>query len=159
MTEEHPQLDALPTAEVVALLLDAEARVLPAVRAQAAQIAAGADLVARALGGSGRLVFAGAGTSGRIAWAEAAELPGTFGLERSRVLARIAGGLDADDRSEDDLAAAAADLVDLDFTAEDVLVAVAASGSHPVHAGGGARRTGTRRCGRGGRDGGGLTAC
>lgn len=131
MTEEHPELDALPTAEVVALLLDAEGRVLPAVRGQTAQITEGADLVARALGGSGRLVFAGAGTSGRIAWAEAAELPGTFGLERSRVLARIAGGLDADDRSEDDLAGAVVDLVDLDFTAEDVLVAVAASGSTP----------------------------
>jgi N-acetylmuramic acid 6-phosphate etherase len=131
MSEERPQLDALPTAQVVALLLHAEARVLPAVRAQAGQITRGAELVARALGGSGRLVFAGAGTSGRIAWAEAAELPGTFGVERSRVLARIAGGVDADDQSEDDLAAAAADLVDLALTAEDVLVAVAASGSTP----------------------------
>ena len=141
MTEDRPQLDVLPTAEVVELLLAAEARVLPAVRAQAASIAAAADLVARALAGSGRLVFAGAGTSGRIAWAEAAELPGTFGLEPSRVLARIAGGLDADDHSEDDLAAAADDLAELALTGEDVLVAVAASGSTPytLHVAQGAR--------------------
>jgi N-acetylmuramic acid 6-phosphate etherase len=131
VTEEHPQLDVLPTAEVVRLLVDAEARVLPAVRTQSARIAEAADLVATALAGSGRLVLVGAGTSGRIAWAEAAELPGTFGLDPSRVLARMAGGLAADDRSEDDLDAAVADLRDLALTAEDVLVAVAASGSTP----------------------------
>ena len=146
MTEARPQLDVLPTAEVVGLLLDAEERVLPAVRAQAGQIATAADLIARALGGSGRLVFVGAGTSGRIAWAEAAELPGTFGLETSRVLARLAGGLSADDQSEDDLAAAAADLADLALTAEDALVAVAASGSTPytLHVAQGARECGAR---------------
>ena len=131
MTEDRPQLDVLPTAEVVGLLLDAEARVLPAVRSQLAQIAQAADLVAGALGGSGRLVFAGAGTSGRIAWAEAAELSGTFGLDPDRVLARMAGGLTADDHSEDDLAAAADDLAELSLTDADVLVAVAASGSTP----------------------------
>jgi N-acetylmuramic acid 6-phosphate etherase len=131
VTGERPELDVLPVAEVVGLLLDAESRVLPAVRAQSARIAEGAELVARALAGSGRLVLAGAGTSGRIAWAEAAELPGTFGLEPDRVLGRMAGGLGADDRSEDDLAAAAADLADLALTPEDVLVAVAASGSTP----------------------------
>jgi len=145
VTEDRPLLDVLPIAEVVELLLAAEARVLPAVRAQAASIAAAADLVARALAGPGRLVFAGAGTSGRIAWAEAAELPGTFGLEPSRVLARIAGGPNADDESEDDLAAAAADLAGLALTAEDVLVAVAASGSTPytLHVAQGARDCGS----------------
>ncbi len=39
-------------------------------------------------------MFVGAGTSGRIAAAEAAELPGTFGLDRARVIARVAGGAD-----------------------------------------------------------------
>lgn len=131
MTGDRPQLDLLPSAEVVGLLLDAEARVVPAVRAVAGQIATAADLIATRLAAGGRLLFAGAGTSGRIAAAEAAELPGTFGLDRHRVGWRIAGGSDSTDHAEDDLAGAAADIAGLACTAADVLVAVAASGSTP----------------------------
>jgi N-acetylmuramic acid 6-phosphate etherase len=129
--EERPQLDLLPAREIVGLLLDAEARVVPAVRAVTDSIAAGADLIAARLAAGGRLLFAGAGTSGRIAAAEAAELPGTFGLQRSCVGWRIAGGSDSTDDDEDDLAGAARDIADLDFAGADVLVAVAASGTTP----------------------------
>ena len=76
---DRPQLDLLPTQEVVGLLLTAEARVVPAVRAQTEAIATGAELIAARLRGGGRVLFVGAGTSGRLAVAEAAELPGTFG--------------------------------------------------------------------------------
>lgn len=131
---ERPQLDELAPDVVVGLLLDAEARVVPAVREQTAQISAAASLLADRLAGPGRLAFAGAGTSGRIAAAEAAELPGTFGLPRHQVRACIAGGTDSTDstdRAEDDLELAAADCADLALTGADVLVAVAASGSTP----------------------------
>jgi N-acetylmuramic acid 6-phosphate etherase len=124
-------LDLLPTPEVVALLLDAERRVVPAAAQAGAEIAAGAELVAQRWRGGGRLLFVGAGTSGRIAVAEAAELPGTFGVERARVLARVAGGADSRDLDEDDLDHARRDLAELDLTAADVLIAVAASGSTP----------------------------
>lgn len=124
-------LDLLTTADVVGRLLDAEQRVVPAVRATQDQIAAGAELLAARLRAGGRVVFAGAGTSGRIALAEAAELPGTFGLDRSVVLARVAGGTASTDRDEDDLSGARHDLAELGLTAADVLVAVAASGSTP----------------------------
>jgi N-acetylmuramic acid 6-phosphate etherase len=77
------------------------------------------------------LLFAGAGTSGRIAAAEAAELPGTFGLERSRIGWRVAGGSDGTDDDEDDLSGAARDITELAITEADVLVAVAASGATP----------------------------
>jgi N-acetylmuramic acid 6-phosphate etherase len=124
-------LDLLPTAEIVRLLLDAERRVVPAAHAALDRIAAGAELLAGRLRAGGRVVFAGAGTSGRIAAAEAAELPGTFGLGRSVVLSRVAGGAGSTDHDEDDLAGAHRDLADLTLTAADVLVAVAASGSTP----------------------------
>jgi N-acetylmuramic acid 6-phosphate etherase len=127
----RPQLDQLPPAAVVGLLLDAEQRVVPAVREQAAQLAAAAALLAERLAGGGRMAFAGAGTSGRIAVAEAAELPGTFGLPRDRVLACVAGGVDSTDYAEDDLELAAGDCSTLALTSADVLVAVAASGSTP----------------------------
>jgi N-acetylmuramic acid 6-phosphate etherase len=131
VNEERPQLDLLPAAEIVGLLLDAESRVVPAVRAVAGPIAAGAELIAARLASGGRLLFAGAGTSGRIAAAEAAELPGTFGLGRGRIGWRVAGGSDSTDDDEDDLAGARRDVADLALTAADVLVAVAASGATP----------------------------
>lgn len=129
--EERPDLDLLPTVAVVDLLLSGEQRVVPAVRAQAAQVAAAADLVAERMRSGGRLVLVGAGTSGRLAMAEAAELPGTFGLSREQVQGRIAGGAAGQDLDEDDLSGAEADLADLALTAADVVVAVAASGRTP----------------------------
>lgn len=127
----RPRLDQLPPEAVVALLLDAEERVVPTVRAQAAQLGAAASLLAERLASGGRMAFAGAGTSGRIAVAEAAELPGTFGLRRDQVLSCVAGGADGTDYAEDDLELAANDCSMLALTTADVLVAVAASGSTP----------------------------
>jgi N-acetylmuramic acid 6-phosphate etherase len=124
-------LDLLPTAEVVGRLLEAERRVVPAAQAVAERIAAGADLLADRLRADGRIVFVGAGTSGRIASAEAAELPGTFGLARSAVVARVAGGASSTDHDEDDRTGAQRDVDDIAITAHDVVVAVAASGSTP----------------------------
>ena len=66
-----------------------------------------------------------------MAWAEAAELPGTFGLDPSRVRAVVAGGVESTDSAEDDLDLAVADLTALQITAGDVVVAVAASGRTP----------------------------
>jgi N-acetylmuramic acid 6-phosphate etherase len=131
VTGDRPQLDLLPAVEIIGLLLDAESRVVPAVRAVTEPIAAGADLIAARLAAGARLLFAGAGTSGRIAAAEAAELPGTFGLDRRRIGWRVAGGRDSTDDDEDDLPGAHRDIADLDLTEADVLVAVAASGATP----------------------------
>jgi N-acetylmuramic acid 6-phosphate etherase len=124
-------LDLLPTADVVALLLDAERRVVPAADAVRDRIAEGAELLAARLRAGGRVVFVGAGTSGRIAVAEAAELPGTFGLDRSRILARVAGGPTSRDLDEDDLEHAYRDIAELAIRSVDLLIAVAASGSTP----------------------------
>ncbi|HEY3716072.1 MAG TPA: N-acetylmuramic acid 6-phosphate etherase [Jatrophihabitantaceae bacterium] len=131
MTTDRPRLHLLPPEDVVALLLDGEQRVVPAVRAATHQIVAAARLIAERLGEGGRLAFAGAGTSGRVAFTEAAELPGTFGLAEGRVVAIMAGGADGTDWHEDDTGMAQRDLARFDPVAGDVLVAVAASGSTP----------------------------
>jgi len=65
-------LDTLDSAGVVERLLDAEERVVPAVRAARPQIGAAADLIARQVRCGGRIAFVGAGTSGRLALCEAA---------------------------------------------------------------------------------------
>ncbi|SOD71704.1 N-acetylmuramic acid 6-phosphate etherase [Jatrophihabitans sp. GAS493] len=125
------ELDLLPTEEVIELLLQAETRVVPAVRAAIPGLTAGAARIADRLNAGGRLIFVGAGTSGRIAVAEAAELPGTFGLERSRVLARVAGGAASTDDDEDDLELVSRDLAELALSGRDTVIAVAASGATP----------------------------
>ena len=131
--EDRPSLDVLPIADVVDRLLDAEARVQPAVRRAAAELAAAASLLAAGIRAGGRLVFVGAGTSGRLAAAEAAELPGTFGLAEERCCPVIAGADSAaiDDAAEDDDAAGAAGIRVLDLGSDDVVIAVAASGRTP----------------------------
>jgi N-acetylmuramic acid 6-phosphate etherase len=94
---ERPGLHLLPPEQIVERLLDGEQRVIPAVRAATGQIVAAAQLMADRLRGGGRLAFGGAGTSGRVAFTEAAELPGTFGLAEDRIVAIMAGGVDGTD--------------------------------------------------------------
>jgi N-acetylmuramic acid 6-phosphate etherase len=129
----RPRLDELPVAEVISRLLDAEARVVPAVRGAAEQLTAAATELAESIVSGGRLVFVGAGTSGRLAAAEAAELPGTFGIAAGRCHAVIAGADSElpDDGAEDDAVEGEAAVNVLDLDRGDIVIAVAASGSTP----------------------------
>jgi N-acetylmuramic acid 6-phosphate etherase len=86
------RLDALPTRDVVRLLLDEDRRALVATVRQAGAVARAATLVARSLSRGGHLVFLGAGTSGRLGVLEAAECPPTFGIGARSIRAVIAGG-------------------------------------------------------------------
>jgi N-acetylmuramic acid 6-phosphate etherase len=128
-------LDLLGPAELVEVLVAGQQHVPAVVRAASAELAAAAELVATAFLAGGRIVLLGAGTSGRLAAMEAAELPGTFGIPADRVLARVAGaGPDRPmgaDGAEDDADLGRADVGHLGMTGDDVLVAVAASGTTP----------------------------
>lgn len=86
------RLDALPTAKVVALLLDEDRRALVAAGRERQAIARAARLASDALASGGDLVLLGAGTSGRLAVLEAAECPPTFGSDPRRIRAVMAGG-------------------------------------------------------------------
>lgn len=134
--QRHPRargLDALPGAEVLAIILDQQAQAVAAVGRALPQIDRAADLVAAALSGSGRLVYAGAGSSALMANADGLELPGTYGVDPSRIRLLMAGGLPVDARmpgeTEDDTADAVAGTADL--SAGDVVIAVTASGRTP----------------------------
>jgi N-acetylmuramic acid 6-phosphate etherase len=132
-SDGSPQLDQLATERVVDLLLDAEARVVPTLRRAAPELAKAAAALSTAIADGGRLVFTGAGTSGRLAAAEAAELPGTFGVHEARCLAVVAGADTPaiDDAAEDDADAGAAAIRAVALGPGDVVVAVAASGRTP----------------------------
>jgi len=92
-------------------------------------------VIAGKLGAGGRLVYAAAGSSGLMALADALELPGTFGIERGRILILIAGGeqalRDLAGAPEDDAAGAAASVRGTGIGPGDCLIALSASGSTP----------------------------
>jgi N-acetylmuramic acid 6-phosphate etherase len=90
---------------------------------------------ARLRTGDGRLIYAGAGTSGRLAVQDGAELPPTFSWPRERLLLLIAGGdealVQAVEGAEDEGGHGAELIRKHGVGADDVLLAVAASGTTP----------------------------
>ena len=124
-------LDLLDTIDLVERINDEDAGVAPAVRAAAPALAAAVDAVAARLEAGGRLVYVGAGSSGRLAHVDAVECGPTFGLERDRVVAVVAGGAasraEAQEKAEDDAEAGAADMAAVAVSAADAVVALSAS--------------------------------
>ncbi|KRQ01010.1 N-acetylmuramic acid 6-phosphate etherase [Bradyrhizobium manausense] len=96
----------------------------------------------------GRLVYVGAGSSGLAAAEDAAELPGTFGLDQNRIAIVLPGGtaepFRIDGAAEDDAAAGERSIAELRDLSRDAVIAVSASGSTPftVAAAAEARRRG-----------------
>lgn len=134
----HPLADGLQDrsgAEVLGLLLDAQAAAMAAVRPALPAIEAVAERAAAVLEGGGRLAYAGAGSSGLMAMADALELAGTFGIPPDRTPILFAGGaaalLHMTGGVEDDPALAEADLARAGIGAGDMVLCLTASGSTP----------------------------
>ena len=128
-------LDALPTGEMLRVINAEDNKVAAAVEREIPAIARAVDAIVAAIERGGRLFYIGAGTSGRLGVLDAAEIPPTFGVPPDMVQGIIAGGEAALSRAtettEDDPATGAHDLAARGFTANDVLVGIAASGRTP----------------------------
>lgn len=122
------EIDRLPAAEVLRLLVAEDATVPAAVAAALPELAAAVDLLTAALRAGGRVHVAGAGTSGRLAALDADELGPTYGLEPGRWTAHVAAYDGVVDAEDDTVAGAAVGAL---TGAGDVLVAVTASGRTP----------------------------
>ncbi|WP_107658646.1 N-acetylmuramic acid 6-phosphate etherase [Nocardia suismassiliense] len=136
--EANPRTAALDSMTVDELLrtMNSEDEVVASAVAQAIpEIARAVELIVAARRTGGRLIYVGAGTSGRLGVLDAVECPPTFGTAPDEVIGIIAGGAaafaHAVEGAEDDPALAVADLADIDVTADDVIVALAASGRTP----------------------------
>ena len=83
----------------------------------------------------GRLIYIGAGTSGRLGVLDAAELGPTFSVAPTEVLAFIAGGdialRQAVEAAEDKTELSVAELKQINLTAQDIVIGIAASGRTP----------------------------
>lgn len=93
------------------------------------------EFIADSFRQGGRLIYIEAGTSGRIGLLDAVECPPTFGTDPSQVVGLIAGGekafIKAVEGAEDSRELGVQDLKDLELTAQDTVVGIAASGRTP----------------------------
>jgi N-acetylmuramic acid 6-phosphate etherase len=118
-------LDTRPTLELVGLINAEDAGVAAAVADAAPAIAAAVDEIVERLGRGGTLVYVGAGSSGRMAEADASECGPTFSTDR------IVAVTTTEEAAEDDAAAGAEGVARAVVGADDVVVAISASGRTP----------------------------
>jgi N-acetylmuramic acid 6-phosphate etherase len=128
-------MTADPAAALSNALVASYRRAVECVAAADGDIRAAAVRLADRWERGGRLIYLGAGAAGLIAAEDAAELPGTFGLDRRRIPVILAGGdgahFDLDALAEDDTQAAERAVAALGDLKSDTVVAVSASGSTP----------------------------
>jgi N-acetylmuramic acid 6-phosphate etherase len=128
-------IDALPTGEILRIINDEDAKVAGAVARELPAITRAVDAIVNTFERGGRLFYIGAGTSGRLGVLDAAECPPTFDVPAEMVRGIIAGGeaalARATETTEDDPAIGLRDLQQSGFSANDVLVGIAASGRTP----------------------------
>lgn len=122
-------------AELLNAILEADAQVVPAIRAALPHIEAAVNAAASALDRGGRLIYVGAGTSGRLGVLDAAECPPTFHTPPHLVRAIIAGGdlalRQSVEGAEDDREAGVRDLAASDVSSADAVAGISASGRTP----------------------------
>lgn len=128
-------IDRCSAQEIVKLINDEDKKVPLAIEACLPQIAQAVEKIVAAFQQGGRLVYIGAGTSGRLGVLDASECPPTFGVSPEMVKGIIAGGEDAlrhpIEGAEDNPQAGEDDLKRIQFSKQDILVGIAASGRTP----------------------------
>ncbi len=128
-------IDRCSAQEIVKLINDEDKKVPLAIEACLPQIAQAVEKIVVAFQQGGRLVYIGAGTSGRLGVLDASECPPTFGVSPEMVKGIIAGGEHAlrhpIEGAEDNPQAGEEDLKRIQFSKQDILVGIAASGRTP----------------------------
>ena len=143
-------LDTLPPAKAIRLMLSEDAKIPGALLAERRSIEKALRLITQSLRGGGKLFYVGAGTSGRLGVLDASECPPTFRTPPDKVQSIIAGGQraiwSAVEGAEDDAAAGARAVEFRGVSGRDVVVGIAASGRTPFVWGalGAARRRGAK---------------
>lgn len=128
-------IDAWEPPDVLDAMIEGQFSAVAAVRAARGALQRAALAMEMRLRDSGRLIYAGAGTSGRLAVQDGAELMPTFSWPPERLLLLIAGGseamMQAVEGAEDETGKAAELIRRHGVAPDDVLIAVAASGTTP----------------------------
>ncbi len=125
----------LSIAEGIALMLDEDRAIPPAVLAEIDAIEWTVKRIVSAFAAGGRLIYGGAGTSGRLGVLDASECPPTFRTPPDQVQGIIAGGRSAlwaaVEGAEDDAEAGRQAIVQRAVREDDVVIGISASGHAP----------------------------
>ena len=131
----YADIDLWEPADALDAMIEGQFAAVAAVRAARPALLKAALAMEAQLREGGRIVYAGAGTSGRLAVQDGAELMPTFSWPRERLLLLIAGGgeamLRAVEGAEDEAGQAVSLVRGHGIAANDVLIAVSASGTTP----------------------------
>lgn len=133
VNEKSLNIDKMSSLEMAKLINDEDKTIAYKVETQLEKIAKAIDLTSQRLETDGRLIYIGAGTSGRLSVVDACEIPPTYGYTPKKVQAILAGGKDAmfvsSEGGEDDPEEAVKALKEINFSENDVLFGMSASGS------------------------------
>ena len=128
-------LDTKSTNEIVNLFSEADKEPQKAVQNAIPEIVNAIDEITERLKSNGRLFYIGTGTSGRLGVLDASECPPTFCTSPELVQGIIAGGISSLIKSSESLEdlseQAILDLNDRNFSTNDVLIGITASGRTP----------------------------
>jgi N-acetylmuramic acid 6-phosphate etherase len=129
------KLDQLTLGEAIELMVNEDARIPAALRAEQRNIEQALRLIVSRLKRGGRLLYGGAGTSGRLGVLDASECPPTFRTDPDLVQGIMAGGQQAlwtsVEGAEDDADAGARAVEYRGVKPRDIVVGIAASGRTP----------------------------
>jgi N-acetylmuramic acid 6-phosphate etherase len=139
MSEERnpdsKQIDLMESKDILRLINNEDKKVPLAVELCIEPMSEAVDCIVDAFNKGGRLIYIGAGTSGRLGILDAVECPPTFSVSSDQVVGLIAGGdkaiYKAVEGAEDNIEQGEQDLIDIEFSQNDVLVGIAASGRTP----------------------------
>ncbi|MFV0498420.1 MAG: N-acetylmuramic acid 6-phosphate etherase [Bacilli bacterium] len=128
-------IDQKSTEEILKIINGEDKMVASAVANEIHDIISIADAMYMTLLNNGRIIYVGAGTSGRLGVLDAAECPPTFGIDRQKIIAIIAGGTDAMTRAienaEDSETLSKQELQAIELEKSDMVIGIAASGRTP----------------------------
>jgi N-acetylmuramic acid 6-phosphate etherase len=128
-------LDAWSLASAMEAMWEGQLAAVAAIGHALPAITAATEAAKAALGDHGRIVYVGAGTSARVAVQDGAELTPTFAWPSERVRFIVAGGdsafVTSIEGAEDDVDDAVTQINAARLTQNDVVIAVAASGTTP----------------------------
>jgi N-acetylmuramic acid 6-phosphate etherase len=129
----YSSIDLWETEDIAESIIESQFAAVAAVQAVRKEIAAAVVAMRTRLQDRGRLIYVGAGTSGRLAVQDGAELAPTFGWPGERLVLLVAGGeralLRSVEGAEDDAEQGLRLIEQQAVTSQDVLIAVAASGT------------------------------
>jgi len=129
----YSSIDLWEAEDIAESIVESQFAAVAAVQAVRKEIAAAVVAMRTRLQDRGRLIYVGAGSSGRLAVQDGSELAPTFGWPEDRLVLLVAGGdralLRSVEGAEDDAEQGLRLIEQHAVTSQDVLIAVAASGT------------------------------